>query len=116
DLRNRLLDELEGIGGDPPLGPAAQDEPAIRIGHVPTLPGGVSSRCPDRRLRRRDAGDRYARRRGRHVVETSSVEERDRVRVAAVLAAHAQLEPWMRFASDPRSQPYQPAHTGLVDR
>src|SRR5205823_2504526 len=53
---------------------------------------GVSRRRCERRLRRRDPGDRHAVRRAAHVVETGELEERDRVRVAAVLAADAQLE------------------------
>src|SRR4051812_47950783 len=53
----------------------------------PALP-----RVRDRRLRRRHPGDRDAERRAGHVVEPVAVEELDRVGVAPVLAADAELE------------------------
>src|SRR4051812_21299325 len=46
----------------------------------------------DRRLRRGHARDRHAVRRAAHVVEARHVEERDRIRVAAVFAADAELQ------------------------
>ena len=50
-------------------------------------------------LGRRDARDRHAERRAAHVVEPGGVEEADRVRVAAVLAADADLEAGPRGAA-----------------
>src|SRR4051794_3164361 len=46
----------------------------------------------ERRLRGGEAGDRHAVRRARHVVEPGAMAERDRARLAAVLAADADLE------------------------
>src|SRR5689334_22706178 len=45
-----------------------------------------------RRLRRRKPRDRHAERRARYVVQIHLVAERDRRRIAAVLAADADLE------------------------
>ena len=47
---------------------------------------------PDDRLGGGEAGDRHAERRAAHVVEAGVVEQGDRLGVAAVLAAHAELE------------------------
>ena len=47
---------------------------------------------PERRLRRGEAGDRDAERRARHVVEMRRLAEGDRGRIAAVLAADAELD------------------------
>src|SRR4051794_24267683 len=55
----------------------------------------------DRRLRRGHARDRHAVRGAAHVVEPRHVEERDRVRVAAVLAADAELQVSLGFAPGP---------------
>src|SRR5689334_17653584 len=52
-------------------------------------------------LRGRHPGDRHAVRRAAHVVEPRHVEERDRVRVAAVLAADAELEVRLLLAPGP---------------
>src|SRR5260221_8584791 len=46
----------------------------------------------ERRLRGREPGDRHPERRARDVVEADLVTERDRARVAAMLAADADLE------------------------
>ena len=53
---------------------------------------GSEPAAADDRLRRGEAGDRHAERRAAHVVEADLVEQRDRLRVAAVLAADAELE------------------------
>src|SRR6185503_5436581 len=70
----------------------------------------------DRGLRRGHARDRHAVRGATHVVEPRHVEEVDRVRIAAVLAANAELEVRLVLASDPRGKADQPPHAGLVDR
>ena len=44
------------------------------------------------------------------------MEELDRVRIAAVLAADPELQARVSLAPDPRGQPHQPADTGSVDR
>src|SRR5688572_30318249 len=51
------------------------------------------------RLRRREASHRHAVRGAAHVVEPDLVEERDRVRIAAVLTADADLQAGPRCAS-----------------
>ncbi len=61
-------------------------------------------------------GDRHAVRRAADVVEPGELEEADRVGIAAVLAADAQLEIGAGLAPDPRRQPHEPADAGLVDR
>ena len=56
-------------------------------------PHAVLGRLPaQRRLRGREAGDRDAEGRARDVVETRLLAEGDRGRIAAVLAADAELE------------------------
>src|SRR4051794_1949716 len=67
-------------------------------------------------LRGGHARDRHAVRRAADVVESSHVEEGDRLRVAAVLAADAQLELRLRLAAGPGGEPDEPADAGLVDR
>jgi hypothetical protein len=52
-------------------------------------------------LRGRDAGDRDPVRAAGDVVKPGHVEELDRDRVAAVLAADAELERRLRLAADP---------------
>src|SRR5438270_11219384 len=54
--------------------------------------GNATSGVADHRLRRGQPGDGHAEGGARHVVEPDAVEEVDRLRVPAVLAAHAQLE------------------------
>ena len=44
------------------------------------------------------------------------MEEVDRLGVAAVLAADAELEPRMRLAPEPAGEPHQPPDAALVDR
>src|SRR6266567_4185888 len=58
---------------------------------VTSLPASGAFRG-ERRAARLQAGDRHAERRAGHVVQAHLVEEVHRVRVAAVLAAHAQLD------------------------
>ena len=69
--------------------------------------GSIKRSSPVRRsergVRGGQPGDRDAERRARHVVETDLVAERDRIGIAAVLAADAELEIGTRRA--PRSQP-----------
>src|SRR3954449_7762388 len=69
-----------------------------------------------RRVRRRHPRDRHAVRRAAHVVEPGHVEEVDRVGVAAVLTADAELQIRLGLAPGPRGEPDQPADAGLVDR
>ena len=52
----------------------------------------TGSSLPQRRLRRRQAGDRHAERAAADVIQPDLVAELDRVRVAAVLAADADLQ------------------------
>src|SRR5207245_1736790 len=70
------------------------------------LSGG--RRRPDALLRERGAGggqprDRDAERRARHVVQARVMEELDRARVAAVLAADAHLQLRLDLAAAPRA-------------
>jgi omega-6 fatty acid desaturase (delta-12 desaturase) len=62
---------------------------------------GCLVRVPYGGLRRRDAGDRDAVRAAGHVVEPGHVEEVDRERVAAVLAADPELERRLGLATHP---------------
>src|SRR5687768_3733824 len=66
---------------------------------MPPMLAVLLPRSGDRRLRRREARDGHAVRRRRHVGETGFVAERDRRRVAAVLAADPDLETWPRLPS-----------------
>src|SRR5436305_3382442 len=70
----------------------------------------------ERRLSRCHARDRDAVRRAAHVVEPGHVEEVDRVRVAAVLAAEAELKRGLGLAAGPRRQSHEPPDARLVDR
>jgi hypothetical protein len=63
-----------------------------------------------------DAGDRHPEGRAADVVQAGHVEERDRVGVAAVLAADAELEVRARLAADPGGEAHEPADAGAVDR
>src|SRR5215212_1537469 len=70
-------------------------------------------------LRRLGGGhprDRHAVRRAAHVVEPGHLEEGDRLGVAAVLAADAELQVRLRLAARPRREPDEPADAGPVDR
>src|SRR5215218_5040516 len=69
-----------------------------------------------RRLRSRDSSDRHAIRRAADVVEAGELEERDRVGVAAVLAADTEPELRLLLPSGPRREPHEPSHARLVDR
>jgi len=71
---------------------------------------------PQRRLRRRKPRDRHAERGARHVVEADLVAERDRGRVAAVLAADAELELRTDGAAARRGDPDEFADAVVVDR
>ena len=70
----------------------------------------------ERRLRRRQPRHRHAEGRAAHVVEPDLVEELDRRRVAAVLAADAELEVRLRRAALRHRDLHQLADAGLVDR
>src|SRR6184192_648983 len=70
----------------------------------------------ERRLGGRDARDRHAVRRAAHVVEPGQLEELDRLGIAAVLAADAELEVRLGLAAGPRRESDQPAHARAVDR
>src|SRR5689334_3747614 len=82
----------------------------------PGPPGQPPSLLRDRLLRRGEAGDRHAERGAAHVVETDAVAEHDRGRVAAVLAADADLEAGPRLAAAGDTLLHQPADAVLVDR
>src|SRR5690348_3003881 len=77
------------------------------------VPGAQAENSPlparESRLRGRHPGDRHAIRRAAHVVEPRHVEEVDRVGVAAVLAADAELQLRLGLAARPRREPHQPA-------
>src|SRR4051794_23609170 len=70
----------------------------------------------ERRLRGSEPRDRYTEGRAADVVQAGHVEERDRIGVAAVLAANPELEPRVPLAADPCGQSHEPANAGLVDR
>src|SRR5687767_5931708 len=72
-------------------------------------------RSGDRGLRRREARDRHAIRRRRHVGQAGVVAERDRRRVAAVLAADADLETRTRLAPALDRDPHHGAHPVAVE-
>src|SRR3954462_1828834 len=65
-----------------------------------------------RRLRRSHARDRHPEGRTAHVVEAGELEEGDRLRIATVLPADAELEIRFGLAPDPRGEADQPAHPG----
>src|SRR5262245_22106851 len=62
-----------------------------------------------------EAGDRHAVRRAADVVEPQAVAERHRVRLAAVLAADAELEVVLDRAAPLDRDPHQVADTALVE-
>src|SRR5581483_11578078 len=70
---------------------------------------------PDRRLRGGEARDGYTEGRAGHVVEPGRVEEGDRCRVAAVLAADADLEIGPHPAAALGADPHQLAHAVGID-
>src|SRR3984957_6034149 len=70
----------------------------------------------ERRLRRCKARDRHAERRAGNVVEPDLVAERDRSRVAAVLAADAELELRAYLAAALGRDPHQFADAIAIDR
>src|SRR5258708_5853159 len=67
-------------------------------------------------LRVGEAGDRHARGRAGHVVEPDLVADRHRGRIAAVLAADAELEVLARVAAALGRDLHQFAHALAVDR
>src|SRR3954470_14593608 len=78
--------------------------------------GRGRSRGSDRRLRRGHPRDRQTERRARDVVQAGAVEEGDRVRVPAVLAADAELDVRAPLASAPDGELDEPTDAGHVDR
>src|SRR6478672_3768085 len=70
----------------------------------------------ERGLRRGKPGDRHAERRARYIVETDLVAERDRRRIAAVLAADANLEVFAHPAAALDADPHQRADAIAIDR
>src|SRR3954452_18163837 len=98
--------------------PAQPAEPAAR--RTTTLRSRPSQLLGEllleRRLRCSHPRDRHAVGRTAHVVEPRHLEEPDRLRVAAVLAADAQLEVGVRLAAHPGGQAHEPADAELVDR
>src|SRR5947199_10539397 len=78
---------------------------------------GLAYRLPaELSLRSGNARDRHAVGRATHVIKPCHVEERDRLRIAPVLAADPELEMRLRLAAGPRRQPHEPADPRLVDR
>src|SRR5262249_46802496 len=69
----------------------------------------------ERGARRREARDRDAERRAGHVVQADVVEELDRARIAAVLAADADLELRLDLAAAPRRDRDELADAVLVE-
>src|SRR5579859_3896505 len=76
---------------------------------------GLHACVLQRRLRGGETGERDAERRAGHVVEPDAVAERDRVRLAAVLAADAELEILLRTSPPRDGDPHQVADTALVE-
>src|SRR4051794_8451899 len=70
----------------------------------------------ERRLRRREPCERDAVGRAAHIVEAEAVAERDRLRLAAVLAADADLDVGLRGAPALDADPHQVADAAFVDR
>ncbi len=68
-----------------------------------------------RRLRGGQARDRHAERRTRHVIEPDFVAKGDRGRIAAVLAANAELEIFTDFAAALRGDAHKLADAVAVD-
>src|SRR5215208_2328837 len=88
---------------------AVREERARMSGEThPNPKSGALARMGNRGLGRRDACDRHAVRRAAHVVEPRHVEEVDRVRVAPVLTADAELQVRLVLPPDPRGEPYEP--------
>src|SRR5829696_608708 len=67
-------------------------------------------------LRRRHARDRHPVGRAAHVVEAAHLKERDRLRIASVFAADAELQVGLRLAAGPGCEPHEPADARSVDR
>src|SRR5579884_3951168 len=94
---------------------AMSDAPALQTGNP--WPSGhmatpLFSQC---RLRRRQAGDRHAEGRATHVVQADLVAEAYGVRVAAVLAADADLQVLPCRPAFLHADLHEGAHTGGVD-
>src|SRR5439155_16769644 len=87
----------------------------VKQARTPRAALGASVRR-DRRLRSGHARDRHPVRRAAHVVEPGHLEERDRVRVAAVLPADAEPKVGLRLAARPRREPDEPADPGPIQR
>src|SRR4051812_33592452 len=62
-----------------------------------------------------ETGDRHPERRAGHVVEPGVVEEGDRLRVAAVLTAHAELEVGVGLAAPLGALVHELAHAARID-
>src|SRR3979409_653164 len=75
----------------------------------------VALAAADGRRPRRQTSYRHAERAARHVVQTQLVAQVDGVRVAAVLAADADLQLRPRLAAFAHRHRHQPAHPVLVD-
>src|SRR4029077_14300383 len=70
----------------------------------------------ERSLRGGEPRDRHAERRARHVIEPDLVAERNRCRIAAVLAADAELQAIARLAAAVGCDPDQLAHALAIER
>ena len=80
------------------------------------LCSGSAPSVAERRLRRRQPGDRHSKRRARDIVEPELVAERDRGRIAAVLAADPELEVRPRLASAIDADAHELADAIAIDR
>src|SRR4029077_16219373 len=86
-------------------------------GSLTGLPAGCDGLDPgllQRRLGRREARERHAVRRAADVVEPQAVAEGDRVRLAAVLAADAELQVLLGAAAALDRDPHQVADAVLL--
>src|SRR5579884_3452668 len=110
--------EPEGARNQARNGKSAAGSPQRKQGcnGRPCSRGGLSTfSLPQRRLRRRQAGDRHAERRAAHVVQPDPVAELHRVRLAAVLAADADLQVRTRRPTLLHADLHQPADALEVD-
>src|SRR5689334_3545310 len=83
---------------------------------TPSAPASLCGGGADRRLGGGDASDGHPVRRAGDVIDPAFVEELDRVRVAAVLPADAELQVLFGLATEPGTHPDQLPHAGRVER
>src|SRR5262245_45222603 len=105
---------LERGRRDSPPAPGAGQ--GVRPGGLASCGDGLDSLFLERCLRRGEPGERHAIRRAGDVVEAEAVAERDRLGLAAVLAADAHLQVFLHAPASLDGDPHQVAHPGLVER